>query len=108
MTKKSKATSDAAKKVVRPGRRGHDGIVVPYPVFAVAEDGTRQSVDAHRLVIGVASDEIEIDLTVPHVALTGQVRIATRGKRALVIGPGDASSVYVRTVPFGDSRRKQR
>lgn len=96
------------KKSTDSAPRINDGLAAPYASFAVARDGSRQAIDAHRLVICVGSDEIEIDLTIPHVLLAGQVRVAVCGERVLVVGHGDASSIYVSAVPFGGSRLKQR
>jgi hypothetical protein len=110
---KSKQSSPSiahTKPSGRPRSKRRDGIAAPYAVYAVAKDGSRQAVDADRLVIDLGADEIEIDLTLPHPhpVLAAQLRVAACGEHVLVIGHGDASSIYIGTAPFGGPRLRPR
>ena len=84
-----------------------DGVSAPYAAYAVTQDGSRRALDGcARLVVDLGVGEIEIELTVPHSVLASQLRISAGDDRILVVGHGDASSIYVGTERFRGARSK--
>ena len=106
--KKPRARSPAKKPVSPRGssRELRNGIAASYVAYAVAADGSRQPLDAARIVVDLGGTEIEIDLTVAHPILAGRLHVAARGEGLLVVGPADASSICVAVEPICGGRLK--
>lgn len=78
----------------------------PYKAYAVTPDGTRVLLDAVAIVIDLGHSEVQLDLVARHPILAGQLHIAASETHLLIVGHGDACSVYVGVEPF-DSRESR-
>lgn len=78
----------------------------PYPAFAIANDGTRHTIDATSIIIQLEEEEIEISLIPPHPVFQGKLTLATgsaiqgreqeRGAGTqLILEPGAANVVHI-------------
>jgi hypothetical protein len=96
---KKRAPSNSATKTSRRlTSKSRDGIAAPYAAYAVTSDGTRRPIDALKIIVDLGTTELEVDLTVPHPVLAAQLRVAAQGGRLLVVGHGDAGSIYVGSI----------
>jgi hypothetical protein len=91
--------------MARPKNREH--ITSRRPAYAVAADGSRRPIDAEAIVLNLGVGEIVIGLTVDSAFLEQRVRLHTPNDRVLVVGPGDARSIYLGLGGDGSSRRSK-
>lgn len=77
-----------------------------YVAYAIGVDGSRQRIEAHRIVIDLGRTEVDIDLLNTHPILAGELRISAGSDGALVVGHADASSIHVGVEAFGVGRLK--
>jgi hypothetical protein len=85
-----------------------DGAREQHAAYALGLDGKRRVIDATAIVVKAGSARIRIDLLVSHPLLKGQVHVAAQGRKLLVLGPGDASSIYLGVRSLGGRRFRTR
>ncbi len=107
-----KGGRSSPKKGKAPSRRRAmvvgDGVAAPYAAYAITAGGSRRLLDAAFIVIDLGSAEVEIDLTVAHRILSGQLRVAARSEGCIVVCHGDADSIHVGVRPVKERRPRQR
>ena len=102
-TRRREDSIPRAQRASAGGLTGSRGGAAPYTAYAIGADGTRKVIRARHLVVDLGGSEVEINLRAPPI-LSGQLRIAARGDARLVVGHGDAGSVYVAVKPFASPR----
>jgi hypothetical protein len=100
MMRKATKRRRSSPRKTKSSTETRNGVSAPYRAYAVAADGSRQLLDDRRIVVDLGGTEVEIDLLHGHPILAGQLRVAARGGGLLVVGHGDASSVYVAVEPI--------
>jgi hypothetical protein len=80
----------------RASRTVPEGGHAAYKAYAVGADGSHRLIDARSIIVDLDGAQVEIDLKVARPVLAHQLRVSARGEnKLLIVGHGDASSIYL-------------
>jgi hypothetical protein len=105
-SKRRKATSRTERDIRTASSTEGAGLGALYKAYAVAADGSREPMEATSIVVDTGVGEVKVGLEVLYPILRGRLRVGV-GDGLLVVGPGDASSIYVCAKPWKRSKRRR-
>jgi hypothetical protein len=103
-TKSKQQRSRAARPVSTGSSVGHERRLVGghYNAYAVEKDGSRRRLNARNIVVEIGGGQVVIELEAQPPLLRGQLYLRVNG--LLILGHGDASSVYIGVEQFGTGK----